>query len=211
MSAILVMFTRYPIPGKTKTRLIPALGPERAAEVQRQMTERTVDEMVKASASCKFTAEIRFSGGSRTDMTEWLGSDFEYRDQGEGDLGVRLSKAFTENFDAGADRVIVIGSDCPDVTARILVESLSRLDESDVVLGPAADGGYYLIGMRRRHIWLFEGIPWGTARVRAMTIGKLEENGIAYALLEQLSDIDTPEDLKTDSLLQDINNLRTDC
>jgi len=105
----LIIFTRFPVPGEAKTRLIPALGAEGAADLQREMTEHTVRQARKTGAEI----EIRYTGGSQQQMLDWLGDDLQYADQGGGDLGERMTRAFQEHFDSGAQRVVIIGSDCP--------------------------------------------------------------------------------------------------
>ena len=166
MSSLLVVFTRYPEPGIAKTRLIPALGAQRAAALHRRMTEHTLGCAVPPDCSL----EVRYAGGSKSEMRAWLGNDPRLRPQGEGNLGVRMSNAFAEGFDAGYGRVAVIGADCPDLNAYIVRRAFEALEEYDLVLGPATDGGYYLIALSV-DAWgrvggsLFQGIDWGNASV----------------------------------------------
>jgi len=105
----LIVFTRFPMPGKTKTRLIPHLGADGAARLQREMTEHTVRQARKTGAKI----EIRYTGGSAGQMCNWLGKDLHYAEQGGGDLGERMAHAFEEAFAGGAERVVLVGSDCP--------------------------------------------------------------------------------------------------
>lgn len=189
----LILFTRYPEPGRTKTRLIPALGPEGAAELQRQMTEHTLAQARAIAPGVDL--EIRFSGGSPAQMQAWLGDDVTCVPQGEGDLGDRLLRAVQDSFDQGIERVVVIGSDCPELDTARLEQAFAALEHQDIVLGPATDGGYYLIGLRRLEPSLFQGIAWGTDTVRHQTLQIAESLGLAIALLDQLSDVDYPEDL----------------
>lgn len=196
----LVIFTRYPQPGQTKTRLIPALGPEGAARLQRQMTELTCDRARQLRAAGvgdrrDLEIEIRFTGGDRQAMQQWLGDDLLYETQGDGDLGDRLARAVDRAFGSGAERVVVVGIDCPHLETPILQQAFSALDRAPVVLGPALDGGYYAIAVRRPYPQLFEGIPWGTEKVFQQTIDKCHNSCIEPALLPPLADIDRPEDL----------------
>jgi uncharacterized protein len=188
---MLIIFTRYPIPGQAKTRLIPALGATGAADLQRRMTRQTIDLAIQT----RHPFRIQFCGGTIAQMSDWLG-DYDYQPQGEGDLGDRMDRAFNQGFAAGHDRVVLIGTDCPGVDRAILNQAFSALESHDLVLGPAADGGYYLIGLRRRIPELFDAIAWSTATVRAKTVEIATGLNLAYTLLPELSDIDRPEDLE---------------
>ncbi|HEY9671278.1 MAG TPA: TIGR04282 family arsenosugar biosynthesis glycosyltransferase [Waterburya sp.] len=191
----LIVFTRYPEPGKTKTRLIPALGAEGAATLQRQMTEQKLAEVNKLQTFYPVSVEIHFTGGNEAVMQEWLGSNLIYRQQNEGDIGCRMAAAFEISFRAGMDRVVLIGIDCPDLNAQLMAEAFHALHEHDLVLGPALDGGYYLIGLRRLIPQLFTGIRWSTAEVLSQTLKIAQSLDLAVAKLPWLSDVDYPEDL----------------
>jgi uncharacterized protein len=192
MGKCLLVFTRYPEPGTTKTRLIPALGPEGAADLHRRMAEQTVAEAKKLS---EVTIEVQFVGGDRGRMQSWLGDELCYQPQSSGDLGDRLSEAFRLAFDRAADSVIAIGTDCPDVNADLLLAAFEQLKTYDLVIGSATDGGYYLIGCRCFVPDLFVGITWSTAVVFRQTIAIAKHLGLSIAFLPTLSDIDRPEDL----------------
>jgi rSAM/selenodomain-associated transferase 1 len=110
-------------------------------------------------------------------------------------LGERLASAFADLLPDPADRAVVIGADCPDLNPAVIREAFTALDEHDLVLGPARDGGYYLIGLRRPAPALFERVSWGTDRVFAQTLERAERGGLRVATLGVLADIDTPEDL----------------
>jgi hypothetical protein len=191
----LIIFTRYPEPGKTKTRLIPLLGAEGAATLQRQMTEQKLAEVNQLQAFYPLSVEVHFAGGNEQLMQEWLGSSLVYRRQSEGDLGDRMASAFQASFAAGMTAGVLIGSDCPDLNASLMAEAFQLLRQHDLVLGPALDGGYYLIGLRRLIPELFTGIPWSTAEVLQQTITIAKRLGLAVAKLPLLSDVDRPEDL----------------
>ncbi len=123
-------------------------------------------------------------------MRAWLGLRFVYRAQIGGDLGRRMSHAFTHGFQRGYGAIIAIGSDCPGLDEACLRRADELLGHTDVVLGPATDGGYYLIGLRRPEPRLFAGIEWSTATVLATTLARIQECGLSYALLEEKDDID---------------------
>lgn len=192
-----IVFTRYPEPGKTKTRLIPELGPQGAADLQHDMTEHMVDAV---SSCASASVEIHYSGGTEEAMTRWLGEEATFREQGEGDLGDRMAGAFSDAFAEGVEHAAIIGIDCPDVTARIVDAALDRLRDCDLVLGPATDGGYYLIAVRaaardRAMPALFETMEWGTDRVLEETTRRAKRANLRVALLAPLDDVDRPEDI----------------
>jgi rSAM/selenodomain-associated transferase 1 len=191
----LVVFTRYPEPGKAKTRLIPALGELGAAELHRQMAEHTLMQVRGLQAVRNLSVEVRFAGGDFAQMQGWLGADLNYQMQGEGDLGDRLFHACQVTFNNGNDSVVMIGTDCPDLDTALLQKAFQELRQHDLVLGPATDGGYYLIGLRRPVPQLFTGIAWSTAEVLQQTVAIAKRLGLAIAYLPTLSDIDHPEDL----------------
>ena len=191
----LIIFTRYPEPGKTKTRLIPLLGAEGAARFQRQMTQQTLAQVKELKAFRPLSVEVHFAGGNQQLMQNWLGSDIIYRQQSQGDLGRRMALAFKESFSAGMTGVVIIGTDCPDLNAQLMVKAFHALEQNDLVLGPALDGGYYLIGLRRLIPELFTGISWSTAEVLEQTIRIAQRLDLAIAFLPLLNDIDRPEDL----------------
>jgi rSAM/selenodomain-associated transferase 1 len=190
----LVVFTRFPEPGITKTRLIPFLGAEGAANLQRQMTEHTITQIKDLQIS-NISVEICFAGGDISLMQAWLGDEFIYQPQGDGDLGERMMRSLTRAFNHNAVKVIIIGTDCPDIDTDILTSAFTNLDTSDLVLGPAVDGGYYLIGLRYPYPELFVNINWGTSRVFQQTIDIARKLNLSVTQLIYLTDIDHPEDL----------------
>lgn len=186
MSSVrLVIFTRYPEPGRAKTRLIPALGAEGAAALHRRLTERTLE----AARASGLAVEVWTTGGCRKAFSEWLGMDVRLADQGEGDLGQRLQRA------ASPTPVLFIGSDLPDLTAGHLVDAAQRMLTHRVVLGPAEDGGYWALGLTEPAGFLFDAMPWGTDQVLRLTLGRLQDRGVVPAQLPILADCDRPEDL----------------
>ena len=195
ISEKLIIFTRYPEPGKTKTRLIPVLGKAGAANLHRLMAQRTIARALSLQKSRRLSVEIHHTGGSQQQMQDWLGTDLIYQNQIDGDLGARMTAAFQNSFDSGVDKVAIVGTDCPDLKAEILAQAFDELSDRDLVLGPAKDGGYYLIGLRRSIPELFDGINWGTSEVFASTRAIAQNLGLNIAVLPILADIDRPEDL----------------
>ena len=194
----LVVFTRYPEPGKVKTRLIPKLGPEGAAAQQRQMTERTVGTARRLLKSLDgVSLEVRFDGREAGDMARWLGGDLVYRRQDPGDLGEKMFRSMAVAGDEGAKETVLIGTDCPELTLDILKKAFEALSNADVVLGPAKDGGYYLIGLKRpdKTKTLFRDVSWGTETVMAETLAAAEALGLKTAFVDTLHDVDREEDL----------------
>jgi rSAM/selenodomain-associated transferase 2/rSAM/selenodomain-associated transferase 1 len=204
----LILFTRYPVPGKVKTRLIPVLGPEGSCKLHRLITEKTLQQLKEYASFPSIGLEVRFDGGNKTLMKDWLGSDLNFRSQGQGDLGVRLERAFREAFQSEINRVVIVGSDCPGLTAEILRKAFDGLTDHDLVLGPARDGGYYLVGLSRQLSPLFADIPWGTEKVFSKTCEIANKLGLKQTILEPLDDIDRPEDLPVWEKIQG-NSLET--
>lgn len=181
----LVLFAKYPLPGYAKTRLIPALGPEGAAKVHRHLAQRTIGILQQSDAP----VEIRFAGASAAAFRGWLGDDIALVEQVEGGLTERL-------IDAGRKHPhIFFGADTPDLSVEHVHGAIDALAKHDVVIGPADDGGYYLIGMRRARPELLRDMSWSTADVTPETLRRCEALGLSVALLPVLADCDRPEDL----------------
>jgi uncharacterized protein len=192
---MLVIFTRYPTPGAVKTRLIPAVGAAGAAMLHRQMTENTLRQARELRKRIPVKIAVHFDGSDSQQMTDWLGTDLVYQSQGEGDLGVRMDRSISSACQQGCERVVLIGTDCPELTVDILVQAFEELQERDLVLGAAIDGGYYLIGLRHPQPELFVGIDWGSDRVLQQTIAIAKRSNLSIGYLPKLADIDRPEDL----------------
>jgi len=193
---MLIIFVRYPEAGRAKTRLIPAIGAVAAAEMQHEMSVRTLATARQFAKGANDWIEVRFAGGTPEQMAALYGADLQYREQGKGDLGQRLTLAIADGFRSGARTVVVIGTDCPALNAGHLHAANEALGESDLVLGPALDGGYYLIGLRQPRLELFEGIDWSTERVLSQTMQAADRLGLNIYLLEALADVDRPDDLR---------------
>ena len=191
----LIVFTRYPEPGKVKTRLIPDVGAEAAALVYKQMTERTLQQARALKLLRPISIEVWFTGGSEAQMRDWLGNDLDYQSQPEGGLGDRLSYALQTAIAKGGNSVITIGTDCPELDTATLDRGFRELQQHDLILGPATDGGYYLIGMQRFIPELFADIPWSTSDVLQKTVETSEKLGLTLSYLPYLTDVDTAKDL----------------
>ncbi|MBF2099322.1 MAG: TIGR04283 family arsenosugar biosynthesis glycosyltransferase [Gloeomargaritaceae cyanobacterium C42_A2020_066] len=189
----LLVFTRYPTAGRAKTRLIPRLGAEGAAQLHRHLTEQTL--VTARQGQGTYGIHIYTNGGRPADWRAWLGSDLDYRPQEAGDLGRRLHQGIRRVLRAGTQQVVVIGTDCPDLTPEHLAQAFGALQRADLVLGPAVDGGYYLLGLRADHPELFAGIAWGTDQVLSQTLTQATALSLTVVQLPQLTDIDRPEDL----------------
>jgi rSAM/selenodomain-associated transferase 2/rSAM/selenodomain-associated transferase 1 len=207
MKEKLILFTRYPIPGKAKTRLIPKLGEKGAADLQEIMTGLAVLNARCFSSFTGLDVEIRYEGTSKSNMLNWLGKGIEYNKSGKGDLGQRMHRAFEDAFRSGYNRAVVIGCDCPRIDTDCLSEAFSSLKNNDMVIGPATDGGYYLIGLNKPTPELFTGIDWGTDSVYRKTIAIAQDQELRIAQLAELCDIDTPGDL---DLCRDMNLIKSE-
>ncbi len=189
----LAVFARFPEPGRVKTRLIPALGPEGAARLHTEMARHTLGRVDELERMRPVSVEVWFAGGDAVRMRTAFG-ERRYRPQPEGDLGVRMASAF-EAILSTSRSAAIIGTDCPALNATILAEALDALDDHDLVLGPATDGGYYLIGLRRPVPELFDQMPWGTSTVLDETMARADRLGLSVHRLAALDDVDEPGDL----------------
>ncbi len=193
----LIIFTRYPQPSQVKTRLIPALGAAGAAALHQRMAEHTLAQARALRQMRALSIEVWFTGNSTlTQMQEWLGTDVEYYVQPEGDLGDRMVSAFKSVFSKGYTSALIVGTDCPDLNTTLLAQGFSALAQHELVLGPAIDGGYYLMGLRRLVPELFVDIAWSTGEVLEKTLAIAQQLKLTPFLLPHLTDIDVPQDLE---------------
>jgi len=190
-----IVFTRFPDPGSVKTRLVPVLGHEGAAQLQKVMITDIISKARTAAAAKKARLDVFFTGGSLEKMQELFGSGLTYRPQSGNDIGQRLSNVFRSVFEAGIRRAVLVGSDCPGITPAMIEKALDALKKYNVVFGPALDGGYNLIGLDDYHQSMFEKVPWGGPDVLDHSIRCARSEGLKVFLLEELQDIDRPEDL----------------
>ncbi len=187
------MFARAPVPGAVKTRLIPALGATGAAALYAQLLERTLTTTCTAAVAPVdlWCAPDSGDPAFATAKVRW---GVILHDQTQGDLGERMHQALGAAL-KGGQRAVLVGCDCPALSAADLDAAFAALDDHDVVLGPAEDGGYALIGVRRLSPVLFEGIEWGGDRVLRQTRSRLVALGWRWHELPMLWDVDRPEDL----------------
>lgn len=191
----LIIFTRNPVYGKVKTRLAATMGEDVALKVYQFLVKHT--ERVTYGADA---ARAVYYSDAVVNGDVWDRADRKLLQEGT-DLGERMSNAFYEVLNGGSDRVIIIGTDCYELTRGIIDDAFAKLEYYDVVLGPALDGGYYLLGMKAHHSELFDGIAWSQDSVLLETISRCDKLSLRYFLLRELSDVDEGKDLlKTDIL-----------
>jgi uncharacterized protein len=185
-SAILV-FLKAPVPGRVKTRLARAVGDDAACDIYRRLVERQVADLPKNRP-----VEVHFTPTSaRAEFTAWLGPRFRYVPQADGDLGSRLLHGASGAFGRGCRHILLIGGDCPSLNEGTLEEAGKRLDDgADVVIGPATDGGYYLLGLSGLFETLFEAIPWSGPEVARVTGQRAAAAGLRVSWLEEKEDLD---------------------
>jgi Uncharacterized protein conserved in bacteria len=191
-----VVFARDPQLGRVKTRLAATLGDARALDIYLQLGTRTIAAVARAAARRAGSRIViaHTCEGDTSKLRDWLGTNFEYRPQCTGDLGARMAAAIATEVSRGRPKVIVVGTDCPDLDAEVLCAAAAALESADVVLGPAADGGYYLIAVRAPHPALFDDIPWSSADTLRVTLSAARRAGLTVTLLDERTDIDTAGD-----------------
>lgn len=185
----LIIFIKNPEKGKVKTRLAVNLGDDKALEVYQKLL-RITREQTEPIPCIK---HLCYS--ERVEDDDWKETSFNKHVQGKGDLGEKMLGAFQGVFERGAERMVIIGSDCPQITTEIIETAFEKLDKYDVVIGPATDGGYYLLGMKCPLPMLFKNKQWSTETVFADTILDLIDMGLSHYRLQELSDLDTIYDL----------------
>ena len=187
---LLIIFYRNPELGKVKTRLAVKVGEEKALAIYLMMASHTkaIAEKVKIDKVIYYTDFI-----DRED--NWPNEKFDKKLQHGIDLGERMARAFANGFGAGFERICVVGTDCFELTAEIIAEAFHELEQTEVVIGPAKDGGYYLLGMTRLIAPLFKNKKWSTDTVYDDTINDLNKIGQNFSKLECLTDVDEEKDL----------------
>lgn len=188
----LVVFARVPTLGQVKTRLAASIGPEAALAAYRELAEHTLATVAPLPDCTRVVAFTPADGAPA--MRAWLGDVAEYEAQVEGDLGRRMLAAATHRFDAGAERVAIVGTDCPTLTGADVERAWAALDKADLVLGPAMDGGYWLIALRAPHAAPFRDVPWSSPDTLTDTLERAREAGLKVALLDRKADVDTVVD-----------------
>ena len=189
MKNTLLIFIRNPQLGKVKTRLARTLGDVETLRIYHILLEKTRS----AALGCKAERWLIYSDFVE-DNDSWHADFFQKKIQHPGDLGERMEASFQLAFETGAEKVIIIGSDCPELTGEILQQAFDGLDSFDFVLGPVPDGGYYLLGMKALETSVFHNIEWSTETVREKTLKRIAAAGKSYMLLPMLLDVDTEED-----------------
>ena len=191
----LLLFVKNPERGKVKSRLATTIGDDSAVSVYKNI----VDRMLSTLKQGTFPLYICFSPkNAQKPVKNWLGREYRYIPQNGKDLGERMRNGFIDGFAMGHKRVVLMGSDIPDLPMKYIVEAFKSLKAMDAVIGPAYDGGYYLIGFKDKTFspQVFEGIAWGTQNVFDETLKKLKRFRRTIHTLPYLRDIDTAEDLK---------------
>ncbi len=180
----LLLFVRNPEKGKVKTRLAQDLGEDKALEIYLELLEITRKAAIAAQAD-----RLLFYTNFIPKNDAWSEDLFQKRLQADGDLGARMEAAFEEAL-YSRNKAVIIGSDCPELTAEIIEEAFVLLETNDAVLGPANDGGYYLLGLKKVIPEVFRDMIWSTESVLSETLARLDAAGKNYALLPELSDVD---------------------
>ena len=195
----IILFVKSPGQAPVKSRLATALGEETARRLYRHFVLDMLTTLsdLRARGRCDLAVGV-YPAGSTEVVRAWLGDGYIYLPQQGNDLGERMKNAFQEVFAAGYKQALIIGSDAPDLTTEILEEGFTRLEKEGAVIGPARDGGYYLIGFQDDAFLpqVFDGIPWSTGEVYARTMEIFREKKRDVAILTPWQDIDTLEDLR---------------
>lgn len=186
----LIIFVKNPVPGQVKTRLARSIGDQQAAAVYTHLlahTRRITSGLKEVQCLVYYADVVNRSDG-------WEGGNYEKRTQQGANLGERMAGAIAEMIERGFSKVVIIGSDCLEIGEEHIRQAYRHLEDADLVIGPASDGGYYLLGMKMLHRNLFEGIAWSSDEVLKATLAKSKAQGLSHRLLEVLSDIDDLED-----------------
>ncbi len=193
-SARIIIFAKAPRPGLAKTRLIPALGAERAAKLAQRMLVHTVNEAIAANVGV-----VELCVTPSIDATAWndieLPEGIEISDQGKGDLGARMARAAARALNKG-EAVLLVGTDCVEMSSDLLREAWLALHDHDAIIHCTVDGGYALLGLRQFNPFLFGNMPWSTDAVAGTTIARLGQLGWSVHVGQMLHDVDEPHDLK---------------
>ncbi len=192
---LLIVFVKNAKLGKVKTRLAKTIGDEKALAVYKQLLDLT-EGCIK-----KVLAEKRVYFSEEIEEENWTCSS-KYAQEGN-DLGERMFKAFDHGFSQGYEKIVLIGSDLPEISPAVIQNGFDLLGNNDLVFGPAVDGGYYLVGMKKPQKFVFENKPWSLPELLDTTLTELKEKGISFSLLKTLNDIDTFDDLKSSKLYTD--------
>lgn len=188
--SLLIIFVKNPALGKVKTRLAATIGKEAALEIYLKLLEHTH----KITANLPIEKIIYYSD-FMDDLDLFESHVYQKSVQEGDDLGIRMRRAFEASFAASYDKVAIIGSDCYELDSETIMDGFKSLDKNEIVVGPAKDGGYYMLGMSKMYERLFMGKKWSTADVFLDTLLDIKRLGVDYHLLPTLSDVDHEEDL----------------
>jgi len=190
---LLIIFLKAPRAGFVKTRIAKTLGAENASTIYRALAD---DLLTNLEPGKNFKILVMFwPPDGQEEIEQWLGKKFEFMAQTGGGLGKKISGAFFEAFNKNYQNVILIGSDLPYLKNGDLLGAFNDLETTDLLLGPASDGGYYLIGLKKTCPPLFEDINWSTRQVLSQTLSRAKKAGLSFKLLPEKRDIDNFEDL----------------
>jgi rSAM/selenodomain-associated transferase 1 len=195
MEQYLIVYAKQPTPGYAKTRLGATIGSQQAAGVYARLLYAYLLQLLHANLT-DTTVELSVASSSDVPYFAAAFPEFTVHPQVEGDLGRRMAASFEQAFAAGADSVVLTGSDIPRLDIQTLRAAFCALKAAPVVVGPASDGGYYLIGMRTPGAPLFEGVSWSSKHTLAQTEALAQAQGIAISYLPEQSDLDTQEDFE---------------
>ncbi len=192
---LIITFTRNPELGKVKTRLAKTIGDASALAIYKKLLEHTQSVLhdLNCDKAVYYSVKIR-------DNDIWDNAIYQKHQQFGGDLGIRMQNAFKAGFEAGYNKIIIVGSDLYDLQPKHINQAFKALDSNSITIGPAEDGGYYLLGMKTLHKAVFENKNWGTETVFEDTIKNLKNESVF--LLEQLNDVDTYDDIKNNQTLK---------
>ena len=188
----LVVMTKFPEPGKVKTRLGASIGNEASCKLHRVMVQHLLDRTIPKLDIMKVRFHV--AGGEEAAITDWL-AGAHWQRQVEGDLGLKMQSAIEASFADNATKALIIGTDCPAITPEHIEAIVNALDDHDVAFTPALDGGYVMAGVKEIHPELYNDIEWSTETVLELSTDRLRKAGKSVKLLEALRDVDTEADL----------------
>lgn len=201
----IIIFAKYPKHGNVKTRLAKTLGENVATKFYISCASHVFKESLKLRRAV--VPFLFYPDQEKSDeLKKWAGGKFIYKIQIGTDLGQRMSNAFAEVFKNNFEKVLIIGTDIPDISSTLINQAFFELEKNDIVVGPSTDGGYYLLGIKKFHPDLFNNIPWSSEEVLNKTLNIINQQDLKFSLLPKLMDIDTEEDLKIWYSKMNINN-----
>tara|TARA_B100001250_G_scaffold404518_1_gene420612 strand:+ start:1045 stop:1695 length:651 start_codon:yes stop_codon:yes gene_type:complete len=214
LTDLLLIFLKWPEPGRVKTRLANDIGAEKAAEIYKILVQRVIQQISPIYSQLVSICWVFDPIEKEDEMKDWIKKEFDdlgftdlnrhiFWSQSDGGLGDRLQSAFEKAFSLNYDRIIAIGTDCIELDSRTIERALASLSsERSLVFGPSFDGGYYLVGMRSNlGLSVFRSIPWSTSKVLEQSLDRAVSLDLEYTLLEEFNDVDTLEDWNSMRLL----------